>query len=87
MAESAGELLRMLEKRSEGTTLAPGVLAMVMMLAVVEGLVEAVSRLVEDHDLRKQLGRGAREAVETRYTLDQWNAALKRVFDKARAAG
>lgn len=55
--------------------------------AVVEGLVAAVSRLVEDREFRKKLGRAARKAVETRYTLDRWNAALKAVFDKARAAG
>jgi hypothetical protein len=39
VAASAGELLGMLQKRSEGTSLTPGVIAMVMMLAVVEGVV------------------------------------------------
>jgi hypothetical protein len=39
VARSAPELLAMLEKRSEGTSLTPGVIGMVMMLAVAEGLV------------------------------------------------
>jgi glycosyltransferase involved in cell wall biosynthesis len=52
--------------------------------AVVEGLVSAVSRLVEDRALRRRLGRAARKEVETNYTVAQWNAALKLAFDKAR---
>jgi glycosyltransferase involved in cell wall biosynthesis len=51
---------------------------------VVEGLVEAVSRLVEDRRLRLRLGRTARADVETKYTLQQWNASLKAAFDRAR---
>jgi hypothetical protein len=39
VAGNSQELLAMLQKRSEGTSLTPGVIAMVMMLAVVEGLV------------------------------------------------
>jgi glycosyltransferase involved in cell wall biosynthesis len=54
---------------------------------VVDGLVTAVSRLVEDRAFRKRVGATARADVETRYNLDNWNAALKAVFDKARAAG
>ncbi|MDB5311903.1 MAG: hypothetical protein JWO38_6105 [Gemmataceae bacterium] len=54
--------------------------------AVVDGLVAAVSRLVEDGALRARIGRAARADVETRYNLGHWNAALKSVFDKARAA-
>ncbi len=50
---------------------------------VVEGLVEAVSRLVEDCELRARLGRVAREDVAARYTLERWNAALKAVLDRA----
>jgi len=38
IAGNASELLGQLEKQSEGTTLAPGVLAMVLMLAVAEAL-------------------------------------------------
>ncbi len=50
---------------------------------VIEGLVEAVSRLVEDRTLRGRLGRAARADVETKYTLAQWNEGLKEVFDRA----
>jgi glycosyltransferase involved in cell wall biosynthesis len=53
---------------------------------VINGLVDAVARLVEDGTLRRQIGQTARADVESRFTLDQWNAALKSVFDKARAA-
>lgn len=51
---------------------------------VVKGIVEAVSRLVEDVGLRRRLGAAAREAVETRYNLARWNDSLKTVFDAAR---
>jgi glycosyltransferase involved in cell wall biosynthesis len=51
---------------------------------VVEGLVVAISRLVEDRLLRAQLGRAARHDVETKYNMEQWNRALKRAFDCAR---
>jgi len=50
---------------------------------VVRGLVEAVSRLVEEPDLRARLGRAARADVESKYTLAQWNEGLKAVFDRA----
>jgi glycosyltransferase involved in cell wall biosynthesis len=49
---------------------------------VVEGLVEAVSRLVEDADLRRRLGRTARQDVQTTYTLEGWNRGLQEVFDQ-----
>jgi len=52
---------------------------------VVRGIVEAVSRLVEDHELRRRLGRTARHDVETTYSLDNWNRGLKEVFDEALA--
>jgi glycosyltransferase involved in cell wall biosynthesis len=52
---------------------------------VVAGLVEAVSRLVEDRELRRGLGRRARSDVETTYNLEQWNRGLQAAFDKARA--
>ncbi len=54
---------------------------------VVDGLIESVSLLVEQRAVRKRLGGAARADVETRYTLTQWNAALKAAFDKARSAG
>jgi glycosyltransferase involved in cell wall biosynthesis len=50
---------------------------------VVQGIVEAVSRLVEDHELRRRLGRAARHDVETKYNLAQWNRGLKEALDRA----
>ncbi len=50
---------------------------------VVQGLVEAVSRLVEEPGLRRRLGRRARRDVQTIYNLERWNAGLKDVFDQA----
>jgi glycosyltransferase involved in cell wall biosynthesis len=52
---------------------------------VVDGLVEAISRLVENRDLRKRLGRQARTDVRTKYNLQQWNQGLKTLFDQALA--
>ena len=53
---------------------------------VVQGIVEAVSRLVEDRKLRVQLGRAARADVETKYTPEQWNLGLKAAFDRAQGS-
>jgi glycosyltransferase involved in cell wall biosynthesis len=50
---------------------------------VTAGLVEAVSRLVEDRELRARLGRNARADVATKYTPEKWNEGLKAVFDRA----
>ena len=50
---------------------------------VVDGLIEAVSRLVEDHELRRRLGRAARRDVETKFSLESWNEGLKTALDKA----
>lgn len=52
---------------------------------VVDGLIESISLLVEQRAVRKRLGHAARTDVETRFTLDNWNAALKGAFDAARA--
>jgi glycosyltransferase involved in cell wall biosynthesis len=49
---------------------------------VVEGLIEAVSRLVEDADLCERLGQSARAHVEENHSLERWNAGLKAVFDQ-----
>jgi glycosyltransferase involved in cell wall biosynthesis len=54
---------------------------------VVEGLVEAISRLVEDHQLRARLGRAARTDVETRFSLEQWNLGLQAAFDRLLTRG
>jgi glycosyltransferase involved in cell wall biosynthesis len=53
---------------------------------VVAGIVEAVSRLVEDQTLRRHLGHQAREAVRDMYNLDTWNRGLKAALDKARGS-
>jgi glycosyltransferase involved in cell wall biosynthesis len=50
---------------------------------VVAGLVSALSRLAESHELRARLGRTAREDVRTRYTLARWNEALGSALDRA----
>jgi glycosyltransferase involved in cell wall biosynthesis len=52
---------------------------------VIGGLVEAISRLVEDADLRRRLGRTARRDVETTYSLERWNQGLKVALDRALA--
>ena len=51
---------------------------------IVEGLVVAISRLVEDRELRASLGREARSDVEKKYNLAQWNQGLRSALDKAR---
>jgi glycosyltransferase involved in cell wall biosynthesis len=50
---------------------------------VVQGIVEAVSRLVEDRELRRRLGRAARQDVETKYSLARWNQGLREALDRA----
>lgn len=50
---------------------------------VVEGLVEAVSRLVEDRNLRRRLGENARRDVQTTFSLERWNQGLKVALDRA----
>ncbi len=51
---------------------------------VVHGIVEAVSRLVEEPGLRRRLGRTARADVRSKYNLEQWNLAIKSALDKGR---
>jgi hypothetical protein len=53
---------------------------------VVSGLVAALSRLADDHELRARLGRAAREDVQMRYTLARWNKALGAALDRASGA-
>jgi glycosyltransferase involved in cell wall biosynthesis len=50
---------------------------------VVAGLVEAVSRLVEDQAFRRRLGRTARQDVQTMFTPESWNQGLKTALDLA----
>jgi hypothetical protein len=54
---------------------------------VVAGIVENVSRLVEDRELRRRLGRAARADVETKYNLTNWNQGMKAAFDLALGQG
>ncbi|HEY3787670.1 MAG TPA: hypothetical protein VGL71_02395, partial [Urbifossiella sp.] len=49
----------------------------------VEGIVEAVSRLVEDAMLRRRLGRAARRDVETKFNVARWNEGLKEALGRA----
>jgi dihydrodipicolinate synthase/N-acetylneuraminate lyase len=50
---------------------------------VVAGIVEAVSRLVEDAELRRELGTTARADVREKYTAAAWNAGMKAALDRA----
>lgn len=50
---------------------------------VVEGLVHALSALIDDKGLRERLGTAARQDVETKYNIENWNKGLKEAFDKA----
>jgi glycosyltransferase involved in cell wall biosynthesis len=50
---------------------------------MVQGIVDAVSRLVEDRSLRQRLGLAGRRDVETKYTLERWNQGVKEVLDRA----
>ena len=52
---------------------------------VVAGIVAAVSRLVEDQNLRCRLGHTARECVRDEYNLESWNNGLKAALDRAGA--
>ncbi len=51
--------------------------------AVVEGLVHAVSSLVEDIGLRRRLGHAARRHVIEHHNVGQWNEGLRRAFTHA----
>jgi glycosyltransferase involved in cell wall biosynthesis len=53
----------------------------------VERIVEAVSRLVEDGELRRRLGRAVRKDVETRFTMSRWNEGLKKALGRALLPG
>ena len=50
---------------------------------VVKNLVDAISLLVEDQELREKLGQQARQDVADKYTPENWNRGLKQAFDKA----
>ncbi|MBI3408023.1 MAG: glycosyltransferase family 4 protein [Planctomycetes bacterium] len=50
---------------------------------IVQGLVDAISQLVENRELRKTLGHNARTDVQNTYNLESWNRALKKALDAA----
>lgn len=51
---------------------------------VVHELVEKTSILIEDEDLRKKMGKTAREEIEIgRFSIEKRNEKLKRIFDEA----
>jgi glycosyltransferase involved in cell wall biosynthesis len=52
---------------------------------VVQGIVEAVSLVVEEPALRRRLGRAARMDAQRKFNLDQWNENLKAALDRARS--
>lgn len=53
---------------------------------LVRGVVESVTRLIEDPELRRRLGKAARNEVEARrFSTTRRNEALKRVLDEATA--
>ena len=55
---------------------------------LVRGVVENVTRLIEDPDLRRRLGKeGRRQVEEGKFSTRHRNDALKRVLDEATAAG
>jgi glycosyltransferase involved in cell wall biosynthesis len=51
---------------------------------VVQGIVDAVSRLVEAAALRRRLGHAARKDVQEKYNLQRWNEALRSALENAR---
>lgn len=51
--------------------------------AVVAGIVDAVSRLMDDPELRRRLGATARADVRDRYTPAAWNAGMRAALDRA----
>ncbi len=53
---------------------------------VIQGLVEAISRLVEDAELRRRLGRTARHDVENTYNVTRWNQGMKAALDRTQSA-
>jgi glycosyltransferase involved in cell wall biosynthesis len=53
---------------------------------VVRQLVERASALIEDPDLRRRMGRAGRQEIEAgRFSLQNRNEKLKRIFDEATA--
>lgn len=54
---------------------------------VIEELVKSISRLIEDPQRRRQMGKAARYEIEFgRFTIEKRNEKLKRIFDEATAS-
>ncbi len=53
----------------------------------VDPLLAAVERLLDDHELRRRLGRAGRELVLERYTLEQMLRQTEEAYAAARAGG
>jgi glycosyltransferase involved in cell wall biosynthesis len=49
---------------------------------IVQGIVDAVSRLIEEPELRRRLGQTARHDVASTYNLTNWNHGLKQALDQ-----
>jgi glycosyltransferase involved in cell wall biosynthesis len=50
---------------------------------VTQYVVNELSQLADDVELRQELGRNARRAVERQFSLARWNSRLKQVLDRA----
>lgn len=50
---------------------------------VIKGLVETLSALIENKQLRERIGSMAKEDVETKFNINNWNNGLKKAFGKA----
>lgn len=50
---------------------------------IVHQMTDALERLIANPDLRRRLGHNAREAVRTRFTLEQWNRRLGQLLEQA----
>ncbi len=50
---------------------------------IVQQIVDAVARLIEEPELRRRLGQTARHDMETTYNLNNWNRGLKEALDRA----
>jgi glycosyltransferase involved in cell wall biosynthesis len=50
---------------------------------VVSQLVDVISKLVEDKELREKLRENARADIENKFSAEKWVAGLKKAFDQA----
>ena len=67
-----------------------GVTGLIVSADDLDDLIEATARLVEDHELRTQMGRAARRRGLDRFSLDAvgsaWMDLLQPLLDRAAAA-